>query len=65
MFRGEFKGLKLHCKEKLAFLFLGYVSALEHSLSLPPVAVSGGFCKVFWEERHAYEKEESHCKDDI
>lgn len=33
----EFKGLKLCCKSILAFPFLGYVSALEHSLSLLPM----------------------------
>lgn len=40
MSRGEFKGLKLCCESILAFPFLGYVSALEHSLSLLPMTGS-------------------------
>lgn len=40
MSRGEFKGLKLCCESILAFPFLGYVSALNHSLSLLPITGS-------------------------
>lgn len=60
MSRGEFKGLKLHGEEILAFPFLGYVSASEHSLSLLLVAeLVEGFVELSGKEDVCMKKKRS------